>query len=179
MSARWRGSRPVSGSSRTSTAGSWTIACATFTRWRMPFEYAGSRRVSVGSRPTVSSAVAAARAGSGRPCSRAESVTNSRAVSGSKTPSCWGTRPISRVTPESARGSRPSTRTVPFDGRASPQSMRNIVDLPAPFGPSSAVTPGPTSKLTSETATSGPNHFDTPSADDARLARHRNASSRR
>ena len=38
MSMRWRGSRPVSGSSRTSTAGSWTIACATFTRWRMPFE---------------------------------------------------------------------------------------------------------------------------------------------
>jgi hypothetical protein len=42
--------------------------------------------------------------------------------------------------------------------------MRNIVDLPAPFGPRSAVTPGPTSKLTSETATSGPNHFETPSA---------------
>ena len=39
--------------------------------------------------------------------------------------------------------------------------MRSIVDLPAPFGPSSAVTPGPTSKLTSDTATRLPNHFET------------------
>ena len=31
---------------------------------------------------------------------------------------------------------------MPLEGRASPQSMRNIVDLPAPFGPRSAVTPG-------------------------------------
>ena len=64
----------------------------------------------------------------------------------------------------SSRGSRSSTRTVPFDGLASPQSMRNIVDFPAPFGPSRAVTPGPTSKLTSETATSAPNHLETFSA---------------
>src|SRR5262245_14989219 len=72
--------------------------------------------------------------------------------------------PIDRATPVSALGSRPRTRTTPLDGRARPQSMRNIVDLPAPFGPSSAVTPGPTSKLTSETATSAPNHLETPSA---------------
>ena len=60
------------------------------------------------------------------------------------------------------RGSLPSSRTVPFDGLASPQSIRSIVDLPAPFGPSSAVIPGPMSKLTSETATTFPNHFETP-----------------
>ena len=48
------------------------------------------------------------------------------------------------MTPTSVRGSRPSTRTVPREGRASPQSIRSIVDLPAPFGPRSAVTPGPT-----------------------------------
>ena len=41
--------------------------------------------------------------------------------------------------------------------------MRRIVDLPAPFGPSSAVTPGPTVNETSETATTSPNHFDTSS----------------
>ena len=64
----------------------------------------------------------------------------------------------------SERGILPSTRTVPADGRASPQSIRSIVDFPAPFGPSSAVTPGPISKLTSDTATSAPNHFETPSA---------------
>ena len=47
-------------------------------------------------------------------------------------------------------------------GPGEPQSIRSIVDLPAPFGPSSAVTPGPMSKLTSETATTFPNHFETP-----------------
>ena len=56
--------------------------------------------------------------------------------------------------------------------------MRSIVDFPAPFGPRSAVTPGPISKLTSETATSGPNHFDTFSCDEARLG-HFVASMRR
>ncbi len=54
---------------------------------------------------------------------------------------------------------------MPRDGCASPDSMRSIVDLPAPFGPSRAVTPGPTSKLTSETATFAPNHLETPSAE--------------
>src|SRR5687768_9601052 len=39
--------------------------------------------------------------------------------------------------------------------------MRMSVDLPAPFGPSNAVTPGPTAKVTSETATRSPNHFET------------------
>ena len=40
--------------------------------------------------------------------------------------------------------------------------MRSSVDLPAPLGPSSAVTPGPTAKLTSDTATTSPNHLLTP-----------------
>ena len=48
-----------------------------------------------------------------------------------------------RVSSRSWRGSPPSTRTVPCDGGVSPQSIRSIVDLPAPLGPSSAVTPGP------------------------------------
>ena len=39
-----------------------------------------------------------------------------------------------------------------------------MVDLPAPFGPSSAVTPEPRAKLTSDTATTSPNHFETPVA---------------
>ena len=43
-------------------------------------------------------------------------------------------------------GSPPRTRTVPRDGRVSPHSMRSMVDLPAPLGPSSAVTPGPMRK---------------------------------
>ena len=49
--------------------------------------------------------------------------------------------------------------------------------MPAPFGPSSAVIPGPMSKLTSETATTFPNHFETPrtsiSASPVRALAHR------
>jgi hypothetical protein len=41
--------------------------------------------------------------------------------------------------------------------------MRSMVDFPAPFGPSSAVTPSAIVKLTSDTATTPPNHFETPS----------------
>ncbi len=33
--------------------------------------------------------------------------------------------------------------------------------MPAPFGPSSAVMPGPIVKATSDTATTSPNHFET------------------
>ena len=54
MSARWRGSSPVSGSSSMTTSGSCTSPWATLTRWRMPFEYVGSLRVSDGSSSTSS-----------------------------------------------------------------------------------------------------------------------------
>ena len=42
---RASGSQPVSGSSRKMTSGSCAIACASLTRWRMPFEYSAMRRV--------------------------------------------------------------------------------------------------------------------------------------
>src|SRR6056297_2472518 len=64
-------------------------------------------------------------------------------------------------TPRSSRGLAPSTSTVPRDGGVRPQSIRNSVDLPAPFGPSSAVTPSSIPKLTSLTATTEPKNFDT------------------
>ena len=60
-------------------------------------------------------------------------------------------------TSRSARASAPSTRTVPCVGGVSPHITRNSVDLPAPFGPSNAVTPGPTENVTSDTATTSPN----------------------
>jgi hypothetical protein len=37
---------------------------------------------------------------------------------------------------------------------------RKSVDLPAPLGPNNAVTPGCTSKVISEIATTEPNHLD-------------------
>ena len=66
-------------------------------------------------------------------------------------------------TSRSRRASAPSTRTVPLVGGVSPHMTLNKVDLPAPLGPSRAVTPARTEKLTSDTATTSPNTFDTPS----------------
>src|SRR5215212_3734143 len=57
---------------------------------------------------------------------------------------------------------RSSTCTVPLDGRIRPETRLRIVDLPAPFGPSSAVTPAPMPKVRSETATTSPYHLATP-----------------
>ena len=69
--------------------------------------------------------------------------------------------PIRPSTAMSERGFRPSTVTEPLDGRAKPHIIRSKVDLPAPLGPSRAVTPAPMLKLTSDTATKSPNHLDT------------------
>ena len=45
---------------------------------------------------------------------------------------------------------------VPFDGARKPAIMCKMVDLPAPFGPSRPVTPGPMSIVMSLTATTLP-----------------------
>ena len=59
-STTWRrctGSRPLSGSSSSSSSGSCTSAWASLTRWRMPFEKPPTRRSAASSRPTVASAL--------------------------------------------------------------------------------------------------------------------------
>src|ERR1700751_5829729 len=50
----------------------------------------------------------------------------------------------------------PSTVSVPLGGARKPAIMCRIVDLSAPFGPSSPVTPGPMSIVMSLTATTLP-----------------------
>src|SRR4051812_35938731 len=127
----------------------------------MPFEYERTGRVSAGSRSTLCSAARAAPPASLTRCSRAPSSTNSRPVIRSKSASCCGTSAICRNTLGSRRGSRPRTRMDPWDGDVSPQMTRISVDLPAPFGPSSAVTPGRTANVTWLMATRSRNHFDT------------------
>ena len=77
------------------------------------------------------------------------------------TASSSGTRAMCRWTPRSRRGSRPSTRTAPWLTPSIPVIARISVVLPAPFGPSSPVTPGPNEQLNSDSATFGPNHTDT------------------
>ena len=56
----------------------------------------------------------------------------------------------------SRRGSRPSTRTVPWLTSIRPVMARISVVLPAPFGPSRPVTPGPNEQLSSDRATFWP-----------------------
>src|SRR6476620_10712796 len=48
---------------------------------------------------------------------------------------------------------------LPADGRSRPVSILKVVDFPAPFGPSSPVTPGPSWNDTSATATTSPYHL--------------------
>src|SRR5215475_1693016 len=55
----------------------------------------------------------------------------------------------------------PSIATVPCDGGRKPAIMCSTVVLPAPFGPSRPVTPGPSAIVTSLTATTLPYHRDT------------------
>lgn len=55
----------------------------------------------------------------------------------------------------------PSSVTDPDDGARNPPIMWISVDLPAPFGPSSPVTPGPTFIDTPLTATTFPYQRDT------------------
>jgi hypothetical protein len=55
----------------------------------------------------------------------------------------------------------PSSVTAPVEGAKKPAIMWIKVDLPAPLGPSSPVTPGPIRMVTSLTATTFPNQRDT------------------
>src|SRR5215210_5005327 len=59
------------------------------------------------------------------------------------------------------RAGPPRIEIEPVDIDSRPVIILSMVDLPAPFGPSKAVTPRPTPKVTSETATISPYHFET------------------
>ena len=86
---------------------------------------------------------------------------NPRPVSIPYTASCSGMKPIRRYSGGLSRTGSPSTVTSPSDGPASPAIMCNRVVLPAPLGPNRPVTPGPTCRDTSFTATTLPYHLDT------------------
>ena len=152
---RCRGSRPVRGSSSTSTCGSCTIACATFTRCRIPFEYDATyvgcrpRR----GRPRATRAVAASRRivqllQTGREPDELEGRQRLEqcVLLGDQTD-------LARAARDRGAGRARARGPQPCEGGVSPAIIRSIVDLPAPLGPSSAVTPRPTWKDTSDTAT--------------------------
>ena len=65
----------------------------------------------------------------------------SRPVSSGSTVASWAARPIRRRTSTGwATTSTPATVAVPAVGRVSVVSIRTVVVLPAPLGPSTAVT---------------------------------------
>ncbi len=144
MSLTWRAawaSRPVSGSSRISTCGSWISAPASASFWRMPREKPSTMspvRSHRSSWRSSSSARGAATDGatSHRP------ATNSRYSSGRSLPYSSGSSGRNASTRLAAMGSAvmscPRMRAVPASGRSSPATMRSVVVLPAPLGPSSA-----------------------------------------
>ena len=84
------------------------------------------------------------------------------ARSGTRTPSRRsGTRPTGGRCPGCASWPAPPTVISPRDGARKPAIMCSSVDLPAPFGPSRPVTPGPMLIVMSLTATTLPYQRDT------------------
>ena len=156
MCSRCRGSMPLNGSSSSRIRGSWTSAPASLARWRMPLEYVPIGRSAASVRSTVAMARAAAASGSATPWSRALSRANSQPGQEAWTASRSGTRPTWRYISGRRQASAPSTRTRPADGARSPAMRWSSVDLPAPFGPSRPVTPGPRPNEMSLTATTLP-----------------------
>ena len=71
----------------------------------------------------------------------ATSLRNSPARAVAGTPPDWGITPTLGFSARpSTAGSRPRTRTVPASARRNPSQISIVVVLPAPLGPSSAVT---------------------------------------
>ena len=158
--ARCPGSIPVIGSSSTSRAGWWTIAPATLVRWRSPLDSPLRRRSASGAMSTSAMARSAAAPGSFSPWSSACSRTYERTVSRGYSRSPSGTTPIARYSIGSRWMGRPNSSTSPWEGWSSPQMAFRVVVLPAPLGPSSPVTPGPSSNDRSATATTSPYHLE-------------------
>ena len=104
----------------------------------------------------MSIALAAAASGSATPWRRALSTANCRPVRYAGTASRSGTSPMWRYISGRFQAVAPSTRTRPADGASRPAMRCRSVDLPAPLGPSSPVTPAPRANEMSLTATTLP-----------------------
>lgn len=145
------GSRPLTGSSSTTTAGSPSNAAAIPSRWPMPSENVPARRCAASSSPASSITSWTRRAGI-----RLLRARHRRWFSAVR-PGC--TALVSSSAPTVRSGSRscrygvPPMRTSPAVGRFRPSIMRIVVDFPAPLGPRNPVTrPGRTRKPSPSTA---------------------------
>ena len=117
------GSRPLTGSSSTSTAGSSSSAAARPSRWRMPSENVPTRRLAACSSPASASTSSTRGAGDRRRAWPAPAGGRARCGRDA------------RRTARSRRPTRPCTRAWPALARASPTITFSAVVLPAPLGP--------------------------------------------
>ena len=157
---RCTGSAPFSGSSSTSTCGSVTSAAATLVRWRMPLLKPSTRRSATSSRPTVSQR-AVGRVAVGDAVQLGDVAHELPGGEPGRHGLVLGHqrhRARARCGRGGGRGRRRAR--VPWLTPTSPVIARISVVLPAPFGPSRPVTPGPNEQLSSDSATFGPNHTD-------------------
>ena len=139
-----RGARPAEGSSRIRTRGSTTSARATASIWRWPPDRrpaASVRRRSRSGKSVYCDSMRSRRRGPGR--TAAASSRFSRTVSRAKTFSVCGTNARPWRTSRCAGSpvtSCPWRRTDPAVTATSPTMALTRVDLPEPFGPSTATT---------------------------------------
>ena len=160
------GSRPLAGSSRISTSGSPSSACASPSRWRMPSEYCltrlrGGALVQPDERRAARRRARPARRSSG-PRRRAPRGRGGRRAGREASSSTPTRRPGVR---QLGRSGAPSTAESPASGAERPTSMRIVVVLPAPLGPRNPVTvPGSQRNETSLTTVRPPRRFVSPVA---------------
>src|SRR6266545_5277632 len=157
------GSRPLTGSSNSSTGGSPSSAAAMPSRCRMPSEKPPVRRRATVASPTVSSTSCTRRRGRPPACASHSRWSQARRPGCSAVAS--SSAPTSRSGLRSLVYGLPPTRALPASAASSPRIRRMVVDLPAPLGPTNPVTrPGGTVNERSSTATVRPNRLVRPRA---------------
>ena len=157
-----RKSRPVVGSSSTTTGGSITMIDASASSWRVPrLSRNGSASPSKPNRSIIASTFASASA-SARPCARRPNSSSSRTVEQQIWRSgFWNRKPTFAASwlVRSCVVGTPSMRTWPDEGFNRPLIRRIVVDLPAPFVPTNATkSPSGMQKLTSRRMGSSPSY---------------------
>ena len=134
----WR-SRPVKGSSRSSSGSRPRVTRARPSRRFIPAENVRARSSATASSSTACRRSRRRAGEASRPPITAQKRRFSRAVRSSYTKEPCATIPTCARTASGSRSaSTPPTRRRPAPGRTSPARMRSRVVLPAPFGPSRA-----------------------------------------
>src|SRR3989449_1477106 len=164
ISVRPRGSRPVVGSSKMYSCGSWTIDCASLIFCFMPVEYSAILRYRSSSTPTNwrtswERLIAVPRSS---PLIRPMYETRPTPVMSGTRQSCSGMYPIRSRTGTPSPMSRPRTFALPAVGCSRLRSSRKNVVFPAPLGPTSPIAPSGIWTVRSSTARTSPKTFVSP-----------------